>query len=162
MKIQFLLLALPLAAVACSAADDIVDPKSPKVTAEKASLSKIDPKGIELLVELAATNPNDIDLEARNVTAKVVLDGQYDMGTVEIPQEVDLPTDQEVRVSVPVVVDWKDASVVLNLVALKRSIPYNIDGDVKIGVDLFKFTVPFHVNDVITEEQIKEALPGVR
>jgi len=151
-----LLLVAPLV-VACSAVE-AVEPDAPKVTAEKASLTKISPAGIELLVELGAYNPNDIDLEAQSVTAKVVLDGKHDMGTVEIPQEVDLPSERQIRVGVPVAVDWKDVTVVAALIALKRNVPYDIEGSVKIGVELFKMSVPFHVSDIITEEQLRQAV----
>jgi LEA14-like dessication related protein len=156
MRICMLLLVAPLA-VACSAAVDKVEPDPPKVTAEKATITKISPAGIELQVELDAYNPNDIDLEAKSVTAKVVLDGKHDIGTVEIPHEVDLPSEQQVRVPVPVAVDWKDVTVIAALIALKRNVPYDIDGSVKIGVELFKVSVPFHVSDVITEEQLRQA-----
>ena len=160
MRNLMLLFAVPLVvlplAVACSAVED-VEPDPPQVTAEKTSVTKISPAGIELLVELGVHNPNSISLEAQSVVAKVVLDGRYDMGTVEIPQEVDLPSKQQVRVAVPVVVDWKDVTVIASLIALKRNVPYDIDGTVKVGVELFKVTVPFHVSDVITEEQLRQA-----
>jgi LEA14-like dessication related protein len=156
MRIAMLLLVLPLVA-ACSAVDD-VEPKAPDVTAEKASVTKISPAGIDLLVELGAYNPNSIALEAKSVIAKVVLHGTYDMGTAEIPQEVDLPSKQQIRVAVPVTVDWKDVMVVSALIALKRNVPYDIDGSVKIGVDLFKASVDIHVRDVITEEQLRGAV----
>jgi LEA14-like dessication related protein len=155
------LLVLPLLGVACSAADEAVDkvkPEAPDVTAEKADLTRISPAGLELLVELGAYNPNSIDLEARSVTARVVVDARHDLGTVEIPQEVDLPSKQKIRISVPAAVDWKDVSIVAALVALKRNIPYDIDGEVKIGVELFKVTAPFHVTGIITEEKMREAL----
>jgi LEA14-like dessication related protein len=156
MRIAMLLLAAPLM-VACSAVDD-VEPEAPDVTAEKASVTKISPAGIDLLLTLGAYNPNAISLEAQSVTAKVVLDGTYDMGTAEIPQEVDLPSKQQIRVDVPVTVDWKDVMVLGTLIALKRSVPYDIDGSVKIGRDLFKVSVDFHVRDVITEEQLRGAV----
>ena len=157
MRNGILLLVAPLI-VACSAFDDL-KPKAPDVT-QKVSLTKISPAGLEVLVEIVARNPNAIDLEARSLTAKVVLDGQYDMGTVEIPQEINFPSDQEVHLSVPVTVDWKDASVFSSLVAQKRDVPYDIYGNVKVGIDLFKVNVHFHVSNVITEEQMRQADPG--
>jgi LEA14-like dessication related protein len=160
MRIPILFFAAPLM-MACSAADQAVDsvtPDAPDVTAEKASLRRISPKGIDLNVELGAYNPNSIDLEARAVTAKVILDGQHDLGNVEIPQEIDLPSKQQILLNVPVVVDWKDATIIASLVALKRNIPYTIKGSVNIGVELVKFDVPFDVNDVITEQQMREAV----
>jgi len=47
--------------------------------------------------------------------------------------------------------------VIVSSIALKRNVPYDIDGTVKIGVELFKATAHFHVSDVITEEQLRRA-----
>jgi LEA14-like dessication related protein len=149
------LLVAPLVG-ACSAVDEI-KPDPPNVAAERVSVTKISPAGIDLLLELGAYNPNSISLEAKSVTARVVLDGTYDMGSVDIPQEVDLPSKQQTRVSVPVTMDWKDVTVVGTLIALKRNVPYDVDGSVKIGVDLFKTSVTFHLSDVITEEELRQA-----
>jgi len=157
MRTRVLLLFAPLI-VACSAVDNL-KPKAPDVAAD-VSVTKIGPAGLELLVVVAATNHNDITLEAQFETARVVLDDQYDMGTVEIPQEVVLPSDREVRVSVPVTLVWKDDSVLASLAALKRDVRYDIDGTVKVGVDLFKVRVTFHVSDVISEKQLRQAAPG--
>jgi LEA14-like dessication related protein len=161
MRTRMLPLVAPLFFVfaACSAVDDI-KPKAPDVTPDKVSLTKISPTGLELLAEMAIKNPNDIDLEARSVTANVVLDGQYDLGTVEIPHQIDLPSDQETRLSVPLTLDWKDVAVVGTLIALKRSVPYDVDGKVNVGGKLLNVNVPFHVSDVITEEELRQALPG--
>ena len=146
------LLVVPLV-VACSAVDD-VKPDVPTVTTEKISLTKTTPAGMELLVELGVHNPNSIALEAQSVIAKVVLDDTYDMGTIRIPHEIDLPSKQQIRVALPVAVD---VGVIASLIGLKRAVPYDIDGTVRIGVELFKVTVPFHLRDVITEEQLKQA-----
>ena len=70
MRIPMLFLVAPLV-VACSAVEE-VEPDPPKVTAEKTDVTKVSPAGIDLLVELGVHNPNDIDLEARSVTAKAL------------------------------------------------------------------------------------------
>ena len=152
MRTPVLLLVVPLA-VACSAVEEM-KPDAPTVTTERISLTKTTPAEMELLVELGVHNPNAIALEARSVIAKVVLDDTYDMGTIEIPQEIDLPSKQQIRVALPVTVD---VSMIASLIALKRAVTYDIDGTVKIGVELFKVTVPFHLRDVITEEQLRQA-----
>jgi hypothetical protein len=100
-------------------------------------------------------------LEADSLTANVVLDGRYDMGTVDVPQEFDFPSKQQVHFGVPVVADWKDVTVITALIALMRDVPYDIDGTVKVGRGPFKVTVPFHMSDVITEEQLRGAIGGV-
>jgi LEA14-like dessication related protein len=157
MRNEILLVVVPLIG-ACSAVDALT-PKAPDVD-EKVCVTTINPAGVELLVEINVKNPNGIGLEATSLTAKVVLDDRYDMGTVEVPQEVDFPADEEVHVSVPVTVDWRDASIVASLIALQRDVPYDIYGNVRVGIDLFKVNVHFHVSDVITEEQMRQAAPG--
>src|SRR5262245_36326571 len=124
MRIRPLLLAAPLFVVACSAIDDI-KPRTPEVTDLMVSVTNVSPAGFELLVEFAAINPNGIDLQATSLTASVVLDGQYDMGTAEIAQEIDLPSNKEVRVSLPVPFDWKDMRIVSSLIAQKGDVPYD-------------------------------------
>ena len=157
MRTRVLLLFAPLI-LACSAVDGL-KPRAPDVDAD-VSVTKISPAGIELLVEVAAMNPNDIDLEARFETARVVLDDQYEMGTMVSPQQIDLPSDQEVHVFVPVTVNWKDASVVASLIEQKRDVRYQVDGEVKVGIDLFKVKVHFHVSNVITQAQLRQAASG--
>ena len=154
-----LLLVAPLV-VACSAVADI-KPDPPSVTNQKVSVTKVTPAGIEVLVELDVRNPNSINLEAESLTANVILDGRYDMGTVDVPQEIDLPSKQQIHVGVPVVADWKDVAVITSLIALMRDVPYDVDGTVKVGRGPFKVTASFHMNDVITEEQLRGAIGGV-
>jgi len=154
-----LLLVAPIV-VACSAVEDI-KPDPLQITNQTVSVTKVTPSGIELLVELDARNPNSIHLEAESFTANVVLDGRYDMGTIDVPQEIEFPSKEQVHVGVPVVADWKDVTVIASLIALMRNVPYDVDGTVKVGRGPFKVTVRFHMSDVITEEQLRGAIGGV-
>ena len=154
-----LLLVAPLV-VACSALEDI-EPDPPHVTNQKVSVTDVTPTGIELLVELDVLNPNSIILEAESLTAHVVLDGRYDMGTVDVPQEIALPSKEQIHVGLPVQADWKDVTVITSLIALMRDVPYDVDGTVKVGRGPFKVTARFHMSDVITEEQLRGAIGGV-
>jgi LEA14-like dessication related protein len=154
MRFSILLVAaLPI--MACSEA---TEPLHPTTTPERVSLTKISPAGIELLVEVAVDNPNPIDLEARSVSAKVVIDGKHDLDTVEIPHEIELPSDQRTHLAVPMQMNWKDATVVTVLVALNRTVPYDVDGSVSLGGDLVHVSVPFHMSDVMTQEQLLKAV----
>jgi LEA14-like dessication related protein len=149
-----MLLVAAVSVVACSATETL----HPTTTPQRVSVTKISPAGIELLVEVAVDNPNPIDLEARSVSAKVVLDGKHDLDTVEIPHEIELPSDQRTHLAVPMQMNWKDATVVTVLVALNRSVPYDVDGSVSLGGDLIHVSVPFHMSDVITQEQLLKAV----
>lgn len=53
--------------------------------------------------------------------------------------------------------DWIDVAVIAILIALHRSVPYDVDGTVEFGGDLLHVSVPFHVSDVITEDELRQA-----
>jgi LEA14-like dessication related protein len=147
--------------VACS--EEVV-PQRPTLTPEKVSLTKISPAGIELLAELAVENPNAVALEADSATAKVVLDGKHDLGTVDVPHEVELPSEQRTLLNVPIAMDWKDVAVIAILIALQRNIPYDVDGSVRLGGDLIHVSLPFRLSGIITEAELRQAIgtpPGV-
>jgi LEA14-like dessication related protein len=155
MRFSMFLVSIALVA-ACSASES--DPMTPTITPERVSLKKISPAGIEVLTEVSVDNPNPIDLEARSVSAKVILDGKHELDTVNVPHEVDLPSNQRTLLSVPLVLDWKDVTMVTSLVALRRSVPYDVDGSVSLGGDLVHVSLPFHLTDTITEGQLLQAV----
>ena len=63
-------------------------PEPPKLTPKQASVTGVSLAGVELRLQMDATNPNGFDLSTRSVTAKVVLDGKYDVGNVTAPSGV--------------------------------------------------------------------------
>jgi hypothetical protein len=80
------------------------------------------------------------------------------MGTVEIDHKVKLPSDQRTVLSVPMAMDWKDVAVITALVALHNDVPYDVDGKVSLGGDLVHVSLPFRLSDVITAEQLLQAI----
>jgi LEA14-like dessication related protein len=150
-----MLLAAVVSVVACSGSEPQI---TPTITPERVSLTKISPAGIELLVEVGVDNPNPIELEARSVSAKVVLDGKHDLDTVEVRHEVELPSDRRTLLAVPLQMDWKDVAVTAALVALHRSVPYDVDGSVSLGGDLVHVSLPFHLSGIITEAELLKAV----
>jgi hypothetical protein len=71
-------------AVGCSKPDPAT------LVPDRATLTRIDLEGIELSVELTATNPNSVDLTVSNVTSRIVL-GNEDVGTLSLPGITILP-----------------------------------------------------------------------
>ena len=148
------MLFVPVLVVACSGSE----PQKPTLTPERVSVTEISPTGIELLAEVAVDNPNAVDLEARSVSANVVLDGKHDLGTIEVPHKVELPSEQRTRLSVPLVMDWKDVVVVTALVALNKNVPFDVDGSVNVGGDVINVSLPFELSGTMTQEQLLQAV----
>jgi hypothetical protein len=132
-------------------------PKPPTITPEKVVVTSIGPAGIDVLVNLGVENSNSSDLAGRSVTAKVVLDGKHDLGTVSVPREFHLPAGKRTELAVPMSVAWKEFSALLSLAGAPRNIPFDVDGSVSIGGDLLHVDVPFHISGVLTHEQLVQA-----
>jgi LEA14-like dessication related protein len=132
-------------------------PKPPTITPEKATITSIGPGGIGVVLELGLDNPNSIELAGRAVTAKVVLDGKYDLGTVTAPNGIKLPAGKRTDLSVPMSLPWKDLPTLLALAGQGRDVPYDIDGTLTVGGDTFHADLPFHLTGVLTREQLIQA-----
>jgi LEA14-like dessication related protein len=149
--VRSVILIVALLAVGCSR------PKPPTITPEKATITAIGPMGIDMLVQLGVDNPNRLDLAVRSVTAKVRLDGRYDLGTITIPQPVTLPARKRTELVVPLSIKWQDISALLSLAGVNRSVPYDVDGTVTLGGDLLQVDVPFRLTGLLTHEQVLAA-----
>src|SRR4051794_4564605 len=136
---SFLAVALLLASGCERPAPPIITPRSAKVT----SLS---PAGIQLSAELDAENPNGVTISARSVTAKITLDGRYDVGTVRVAAPLEIPAHKTAHLTVPLSLKWADVTSIGLLAAQNRSIPYDVDGTVELGGDTIHFDAPFHMN----------------
>jgi len=145
------LLAVMLVLVGCSR------PRAPTITPEKASITSLGADGIGVLVQLGLENPNSFDLAGRALTAKVVLDGTREVGTVTVPNAIQLPAGKRTDLSVPMTLPWKDLTALVTLAAQGRDIPYEVDGTITVGGDTFHADVPFRLTSVLTREQLVQA-----
>jgi hypothetical protein len=144
-----LILALLLAA--CS------KPAPPTITPESASVTQVGTQGLELRLGLSATNPNSVDLSAREISAHVVVDKKYDLGTVTLPNAVTLPAGKATKLDVPVAVKWTDLGALVQLAATQAAVPFSIDGALTMGGDLVSVRVPFRLEGSVPHEQIVNA-----
>jgi LEA14-like dessication related protein len=132
-------------------------PKPPIITPEKAEVVSIGPEGITLKLALGIDNPNRVDLSARSVSGRLLLDGKHDLGTVTVAQPFSLPSGRRTPLAVPLTVGWKDLGIVVALAASNRDLPYDVDGSVNVGGDSLNVNVPFHLSGVVTHEQLLKA-----
>jgi LEA14-like dessication related protein len=152
-----LLVAFALVLVAASFVVACSKPEPPVITPKEASVTAITGTGVDLRASLEAYNPNRIALDARTVTAKMVLDGKYDLGTVTIPHAIALPAGARVTLDVPVSIKWNDFAPLLTLAASNHDVPYEITGTVNVGGEKINFDLPFSVKGTMTHAQIVQA-----
>jgi len=145
----FLLATLSLSA--CKA------PDPPILTPERAMVTGVTAVGIDLVLQVDAFNPNDVDLIAQKVTAKVTLDGKIDLGTVTTTQMTTLPKSAHTKMAVPINAKWQDLSALGAMAASNRPIPFAIDGTQTVGGKRLNVDLPFHITGTLTHEQLVQA-----
>jgi LEA14-like dessication related protein len=155
-----LLVAALVFVVACSS------PAPPTLAPKSAVVTNVSPVGIGIDVTLLATNPNDVDLTAGDVRARVVLDKQVDIGAATVQQRVTLPAHQTTELKVAVSIPWNNVMPLMEIaMSNRRWIPYRIDGNLTLGGDLVAVQVPFTMEGNVSHEQIVRAtlnsIPGI-
>jgi len=132
-------------------------PEPPTLVAKQATVTGVTLAGVDLRLQVEAHNPNGFDLTARTVTAKVTLDGKYDVGTVTVPSGVTLPAGKSTMLDVPTSVKWTDLSQLVALAAANRPIPFTVAGTAAIGGEKLNVDVPFRIDGTMTPEQLGQA-----
>ena len=141
-------------ATACS------KPSPPTLIPERVSITGLTLTQINLEVTIRATNPNSVDLVARSLSAHVVVAGQFDVGTVDIPVTTTLPAGQTTTLDVPLSVKLTDAAPLAKLAMTSASVPYTVDGTVGLGGDLLHVDVPYTLSASVPRDQIIGATLG--
>ncbi len=143
-------------------------PLPPQLSPQSAKVLNVDLAGIDLRVTFDAFNPNAYDLSVRRVTAHVVIDGKLDLGTVTADQPISLPAGKRILIEVPIQVRWNGASALGAVGAVKKVVPYEVDGTANVGGETLNLDVPFKLKGEITQQQLVNAtlkslpnIPGI-
>lgn len=146
-----------LALCACS------KPEPPRITPKEVKLVALNDKGIDVVVRLAAENPNGIDLDASRIDATLSFDDGLEIGKTSSAKAVHLPAHRTVDVSVPVSLRWKNLSA-LAPYALRDTVPFTVKGEVQMG-GVLSIGVPFSIKGVLTRADLMKlalsVLPGI-
>lgn len=132
-------------------------PKAPQLTPTEAVITAVDVSGFDMRVKMDAFNPNGFALSVRAVTARVIVDGTQDLGTVTSSQSIDLAANAHTVIDVPMSVKWKGLGGFATIAAAKRPVPYVVDGTATVGGERLNVDVPFKLQGVITAEQLQQA-----
>jgi len=146
------LAAAAVAFVACSR------PEVPTVQPISGRVSAISNTGITVDAKLEAYNPNDFEISVKSFTATIVLDHQYNIGTVTSAQAVTLPAKKKKLFEVPITIKWNDVGALAPLAMSSKDVPYEASGSVKVDTGSIDLDVPFKVTGVVTHAQISQAV----
>src|SRR5579871_6709083 len=92
---------LPVVALAALTTLSCSAPTPPTLTVKSSKVTRVDVSGIGVDVTVTALSTNKSALNVQKVTGKIVLDGRYDLGTVNAPNAVSLPPSTPVDVNAP-------------------------------------------------------------
>ena len=122
--------------------------------------------GLKLDVQVDATNPNGSELTAQKVSGKVTMNGQP-LGTIEVPENVTLPAKATTAITATLDSPWQNVQMLAPLAASGKPIPYSVDGSVTVGGAKINVDLPYHLDGVITPQQMRAAIaaslpPGLK
>jgi LEA14-like dessication related protein len=146
-------------------------PAPPHITPKEARVVAVSPQGLDILLKVEATNPNNFTLSAQTISAKAKLDNRWDMGSVTIAKPVVLPPNTPTMIDVPMTMPWRDLNALGALASApaQKPVPYSVEGSAKIGGERLNVDVPFALSGTISREQIAGAamksfpsIPGVK
>ena len=132
-------------------------PNPPTLVAKSAIVKSISLTGLQLDVSVDATNPNGSDLTAQKVTGKVAINGQP-LGTIEVPQNTVLPANKTTSLTATLDSPWQNVQMLAPLAASGKTIPYTVDGTVTVGGARLNVALPFHLDGVVTPQQMRAAV----
>ena len=132
-------------------------PQPPTIVPKEARVAAISPAGLDLVVKVEATNPNNVALSAQAFTGKAKLDGKWELATVTISKPVSLPAHQPTVIDVPLTMPWQDVNALIAISAAQKPVPYVVEGTVKIGGDSLNVDVPSSISGTITREELAAA-----
>ena len=132
-------------------------PEPPVLTTRDATVTRVDVNGINVVVRMSAYNPNRIGLDVQNVTAQLLLDGQYDLGTATIQNPVTLAPRAHTPIEVPIAMRWSNVGLVGLAAATAPTFPFVAQGTVRIGGPKIAIELPFRAEGTISRQQVLDA-----
>lgn len=133
-------------------------PEPPVLTTKDAKVTQLDPNGMNITVAVDAYNPNAMALSIQSATGHVLLDGKHDLGTVTVQKPVLLPPNAHTALDVPLRMQWPSVATLGLAAAGRPTLPYVVDGVVRIGGERFSVEVPYKATGNLTQAEILKAV----
>jgi LEA14-like dessication related protein len=133
-------------------------PQPPTLTPKQATVTGLTLAAIDMRIQVDAQNSNNFDLVTRSVTAKVKVDGKYDLGSYTSTTALTIPAGKSATIDVPVSIKWNDITQLAMLAAQGRPVPYAVDGTASIGGSTLNVDVPFHIDGTLTQQDLANAV----
>jgi LEA14-like dessication related protein len=157
----------PIAAIAVFSACS--KPAPPTLAVKAVKVTDVSMSGIGLDVTADVTNPNAVTLSARRVTATIVIEKKYPLGTVAVDRAVSLPPNSTTPLEAPTTAAWQDLGALTALAGQPGPVHFEVDGTVNVGGDRLNVDLPFKATGEITHDQLVRAvaksipsIPGLR
>ncbi|MBC7429132.1 MAG: LEA type 2 family protein [Bacteriovorax sp.] len=139
MNKNLLLIMMLVLTFSCSSFKKIVEP--PKVKLDNVNIVKMAMTGVDLEIVLGVQNPNNIDLDVKNLTYTLaVKDKEITSG--KLKEKVVVKGKQKTVVSLPLTIKYSDLLSSAVMFLKQEGMPYRVKGSVEIG----PFTIPFDDN----------------
>jgi LEA14-like dessication related protein len=140
-------------------------PAPPQITPREVRAVGLSPAGLDLVIGVVATNPNNVTLSAQAVTAKAKIDGKWDLGQVKITKPIVLPPGAPTPLDVPMSMPWTDVRALATLATAPKPVDYVVEGTVTVGGEHLNVDLPFSLKGTLTPQQIAAAamksVPGL-
>lgn len=116
----------------------------PTVTPRKAALESLSLSALHMVVDLEVDNPNEFSLPLERMSWRLDLaNSELADGAVKLDREISAKAQQ--RVEVPVRVTWQKAWNTAADVIRRRTIPFQVQGDLDFKTPLGALAVPYTV-----------------
>jgi hypothetical protein len=126
------------------------------VTPKEVAVRAVGPTGAVLSLKVGVLNPNRFGMSAQRVTAVMTLASGTNVGEINYDKPFELPSKTPVLLDIPLDVPWQSALAAVEFTK-GQDIPFKVEGKVAMGGDTFQVNVPYTVNGVITQAQIRDA-----
>jgi LEA14-like dessication related protein len=126
------------------------------VTPEVARVLRVTGKGVDFSVTLSVKNPNNFELDAREVEGTLIVEGGQKLGTGRASPHRSIPANGTGTVESQVQIAWDDVAALQKFLT-RESVPYVFKGNVTLGGDTLHLTVPFEMDGTLTREQLLQA-----
>jgi len=131
--------------------------KAPTLKPEQVTTSRISTDGADFEAVLDGFNPNSKELTARSVTTKLNIGGRAEAAKVSIASSLVLPPKQNVKVKVPIKVEWTDKAAIAALAATKQPVTYLVEGTAEFSDGRTSINVPLQVSGPMTAAELAQA-----